>query len=177
MRIKTKLRLGLGLLFLLIVLLAAVATRSIYSLKNDTQNILHDNYNSLIYAKSMMRNLNDAENFNSKSFEKQLANQELNATEQGEKELNQQIRDKFDAYKEGNHSPELLKDVRISLLEMMEMNMQAIEIKSEFAEKTANQAILLIIFTGIACIFIAFNSLIKIPSCGFFPESTPSIST
>ncbi len=164
MRIKTKLRLGLGLLFLLIVLLAAVATTSIYSLKNDTQNILHDNYNSLIYAKSMMRNLNDAENFNSKSFEKQLANQELNATEQGEKELNQQIRDKFDAYKEGNHSPELLKDVRISLLEMMEMNMQAIEIKSEFAEKTANQAILLIIFTGIACIFIAFNSLIKIPS-------------
>jgi hypothetical protein len=103
----------------------------------------------------MMRNLNDAENFNSKSFEKQLANQELNATEQGEKELNQQIRDKFDAYKEGNHSPELLKDVRISLLEMMEMNMQAIEIKSEFVEKTANQAILLIIFTGIACIFIA----------------------
>ena len=164
MRIKTKLRLGFGLLFLLIVLLAAVATTSIYSLKNDTQNILHDNYNSLIYAKSMMRNLNDAENFNSKSFEKQLANQELNATEQGEKELNQQIRDKFDAYKEGNHSPELLKDVRISLLEMMEMNMQAIEIKSEFAEKTANQAILLIIFTGIACIFIAFNSLIKIPS-------------
>lgn len=164
MRIKTKLRLGLGLLFLLIVLLAAVATTSIYSLKNDTQNILHDNYNSLIYAKSMMRNLNDAENFNSKSFEKQLANQELNATEQGEKELNQQIRDKFDAYKEGNHSPELLKDVRISLLEMMEMNMQAIEIKSEFAEKTANQAILLIIFTGIPCIFIAFNSLIKIPS-------------
>ena len=107
MRIKTKLRLGLGLLFLLIVLLATVATTSIYSLKNDTQNILHDNYNSLIYAKSMMRNLNDAENFNSKSFEKQLANQELNATEQGEKELNQQIRDcKFSA-KSGHLRPKI----------------------------------------------------------------------
>ena len=164
MRIKTKLRLGFGLLFLLIVLLAAVATTSIYSLKNDTNNILHDNYNSLIYAKSMMQNLNDPENFNSKSFERKLANQELNATEQGEKELNQQIRDKFDTYKAGNHSSELLKDIRISLLEVMEMNMQAIEIKSDFAEKTANQAILLIVFTGIACVFIAFNSLIKIPS-------------
>lgn len=164
MRIKTKLRLGFGLLFLLIVLLAAVATTSIYSLKNDTNNILHDNYNSLIYAKSMMQNLNDPENFNSKSFERKLANQELNATEQGEKELNQQIRDKFDTYKAGNHSSELLKDIRISLLEVMEMNMQAIEIKSNFAEKTANQAILLIVFTGIACVFIAFNSLIKIPS-------------
>ena len=164
MRIKTKLRLGFGLLFLLIVLLAAVATTSIYSLKNDTNNILHDNYNSLIYAKSMMQNLNDPENFNSKSFERKLANQELNATEQGEKELNQQIRDKFDTYKAGNHSSELLKDIRISLLEVMEMNMQAIEIKSEFAEKTANQSILLIVFTGIACVFIAFNSLITIPS-------------
>ncbi|MEG0188844.1 MAG: histidine kinase dimerization/phospho-acceptor domain-containing protein, partial [Algoriella sp.] len=164
MRIKTKLRLGFGLLFLLIVLLAAVATTSIYSLKNDTNNILHDNYNSLIYAKSMMQNLNDPENFNSKSFERKLANQELNATEQGEKELNQQIRDKFDTYKAGNHSSELLKDIRISLLEVMEMNMQAIEIKSDFAEKTANQAILLIVFTGIACVFIAFNSLITIPS-------------
>ena len=164
MRIKTKLRLGFGLLFLLIVLLAAVATTSIYSLKNDTNNILHDNYNSLIYAKSMMQNLNDPENFNSKSFERKLANQELNATEQGEKELNQQIRDKFDTYKAGNHSSELLKDIRISLLEVMEMNMQAIEIKSNFAEKTANQAILLIVFTGIACVFIAFNSLITIPS-------------
>ena len=164
MRIKTKLRLGFGLLFLLIVLLAAVATTSIYSLKNDTNNILHDNYNSLIYAKSMMQNLNDPENFNSKSFERKLANQELNATEQGEKELNQQIRDKFDTYKAGNHSSELLKDIRISLLEVMEMNMQAIEIKSNFAEKTANQSILLIVFTGIACVFIAFNSLITIPS-------------
>ena len=164
MRIKTKLRLGFGLLLLLIVWLAAVATTSVYSLKNDTNNILHDNYNSLIYAKSMMQNLNDPENFNSKSFERKLANQELNATEQGEKELNQQIRDKFDTYKAGNHSSELLKDIRISLLEVMEMNMQAIEIKSDFAEKTANQAILLIVFTGIACVFIAFNSLITIPS-------------
>lgn len=164
MRIKIKLQLGLGLLFFLIVLLASVATLYMHSLKKDTQNILNDNYNSLIYAKGMMRSLNDKGSFNLKSFEEQLAKQEANATEQGEKELNRVIRNEFEAYKNNPENPELLKEIRASLLEVMEMNMQAIQIKSEFAEKTANQAILWVVMTGMACMFIALNSWITIPS-------------
>ena len=50
MKIKTKLTLGVGLLFFLIVLLVALGVRQLHTLANDTENILVDNYNSLDYS-------------------------------------------------------------------------------------------------------------------------------
>lgn len=164
MKIKTKLRLGLGLLFFLILLLSSVAAIYMYSLKNDTQNILNDNYNSLVYAKGMMRSMGDEDAVNLQLLAQCLEKQEKNATEQGEKELNELIRNRFEAYKTDPERKEILKDIRTAVLEVMEMNMQAIQIKSEFAEKTSDQAVLWILFTGAACIFIALNALLTLPS-------------
>jgi len=164
MKIKTKLRLGLGLLFFLILLLSSVATIYMYSLKNDTQNILNDNYNSLVYSKGMMRSMNDEAGMNLQLFSQCLAKQEANATEQGEKELNLLIRNAFEVYKEHPERKDALKEMKTAVLEVMEMNMQAIQIKSEFAEKTSDQAVLWILFTGAACIFIALNALLTLPS-------------
>lgn len=164
MKIKTKLRLGLGLLFFLILLLSSVAAIYMYSLKSDTQNILNDNYNSLVYAKGMMRSVGDREAVNVQLFGQYLVQQEANATEQGEKELNQLIRNRFEAYKKAPERKESLNEIRAAVLEVMEMNMQAIQIKSEFAEKTSDQAVLWILFTGAACIFIALNALLTLPS-------------
>jgi len=164
MKIKTKLRLGLGLLFFLILLLSSVAAIYMYSLKNDTQNILNDNYNSLVYAKGMMRSMGDEDAANLQLFAQCLEKQEKNATEQGEKELNALIRNRFEAYKTDPERKEILEDIKTAVLEVMEMNMQAIQIKSAFAEKTSDQAVLWILFTGAACIFIALNALLTLPS-------------
>ena len=49
MNIKTKLTYGIGLLFVLITLLGGLAIKNIHNVSDDTQNILADNYNSLLY--------------------------------------------------------------------------------------------------------------------------------
>ncbi len=59
MKIKTKLTLGVGLLFLLIILLSIVGAKYINELKADTENILVANYNSLEYSRNMLVALDD----------------------------------------------------------------------------------------------------------------------
>ena len=54
LKIKTKLTSGIGLLFTLIVLLGGVAVKNITDMSADTQNILADNYNSLLYSRRML---------------------------------------------------------------------------------------------------------------------------
>ena len=52
LKIKTKLRYGIGLLFAMIVLLGGLSVKNISDMSADTRNILADNYNSLLYLKS-----------------------------------------------------------------------------------------------------------------------------
>jgi hypothetical protein len=54
MKLKTKLTLGVGLLFLLIVLLSVIGSVYINKLKSDTEKILTANYNSLEFSKNML---------------------------------------------------------------------------------------------------------------------------
>ncbi len=164
MRIKTKLTLGVGLLFILIILLGSVGASYIHSLKKDTENILHDNYNSLLYAKTMLQTLDAQTDQALARFEEQLIKQENNATEQGEIDINAQIRHDFEAYRHDPLNLERLKTIRISVVQLMEMNMQAIETKSQYAETTAYQATIWIAITGTACFVIAFTLLINLPS-------------
>ena len=51
LKIKTKLTFGIGLLFTMIVLLGGLAVQNITDMSSDTQNILADNYNSLLYSR------------------------------------------------------------------------------------------------------------------------------
>lgn len=164
MRIKTKLTLGLGLLFILIVFLGGIGTVYIHFLKQDTRNILHDNYNSLLYAKSMLRALDQQGDRHLVQFEEQLRNQEHNATEVGEKEMNATLRKYFESYKLNGQQPSDLVQIREWLIEVMEMNMKAIELKSELANKTAVQATIWIAIAGGACVVIALVLLLNLPS-------------
>lgn len=57
MTIKTKLYLGLGLLFTLIIIVATMSVFYINALKKDTKNILAANYNTLEYSRDMFISL------------------------------------------------------------------------------------------------------------------------
>ena len=59
MKIKTKLNLGVGLLFLLIIILSLVGAFYIFSIKKDTENILKANYNTLEYSRNMLLSLDE----------------------------------------------------------------------------------------------------------------------
>jgi hypothetical protein len=89
MKIKTKLTLSAGLLFLMIVLLAAIGAKQINLLASDTKNILEANYNTLDYSRNMLKALDEIKSEHNAIpiFETNLENQQKNITEPGEAEF------------------------------------------------------------------------------------------
>lgn len=164
MKIKTKLTLGVGLLFLLILLLSAVGVKYSYDLKQETENILTSNYNTLQYARNMLVALEDSSEKTGHKFEVNLQKQENNISEIGEEEVTGELRSNFEAYQRNKSDKAVLSEIRTGIFRIMEMNMQAIERKSEVAKATAGRAAFLIAITGTMCFLIAFILLINLPS-------------
>lgn len=165
MKIKTKLTLGVGLLFLFIILLAVLGTVYINALNKDTQNILVANYNTLDYSRSMLIALD--ENITSetsvKKFSENLKKQQNNITEIGEKELTEKLVQDFEKVKSKPDDSRIYISVRKDLADIMLLNMQAIQRKSNIAKQTATDATWMIALTGTFCFMIAFILLINLP--------------
>lgn len=164
MNIKTKLTLGVGVLFLLIILLSVVGAKYINALKADTDNILVANYNSLEYSRNMLNALEEETDDAFMMFHINLQKQENNITEIGEAEITASIRKYFDAYLHNKSNDTLKGEIRKNIFEVMDMNMQAIQRKSEVAKETADKAVTWIAITGTMCFLIAFILLVNLPS-------------
>lgn len=166
MKIKTKLTLGVGLLFFLIVLLVALGVRQLHTLANDTENILVDNYNSLDYSRNMLKELDKIE-IDKQSPDKFLHYLELqsrNITEIGEKELTENLLEDSKAFAQQPNNKTVITLIRNDLNDIMKLNMDSIQRKSIVASQTADRAILWISITGSMCFIIAFTLLINLPS-------------
>jgi PAS domain S-box-containing protein len=164
MKIKTKLTLGVGLLFLLIILLSVVGAKYINELKSDTENILVANYNSLEYSRNMLTALEETTDKALQKFELNLIDQEKNLTEIGEPEVTTQIRIGFEYFKLNQYDSAYKSVIRKDIFRLMEMNMQAIQRKSEVAKATADKAVFWVAITGTLCFLIAFTLLVNLPS-------------
>jgi len=62
MKLKKKLSLGLGFLFVIIFALAIFCSYYIQKLSKESDNILRDNYESIVYSKKMFLALDDMKN-------------------------------------------------------------------------------------------------------------------
>ncbi|MCY0968604.1 HAMP domain-containing sensor histidine kinase [Chryseobacterium wangxinyae] len=166
MKIKTKLNAGVGLLFLMIIILSALGGWFIYQLKKDTQNILVANYNTLQYSRNMLLSLEEIERdpFSVKEFQKNLNLQSQNITESGEKEATRNIINHFSDLNKNRHDENLKSVIRKDIAELMQLNMNAIQIKSGIANTTAENAIAVISVAGTLCFLIAFTLMINLPS-------------
>ncbi len=164
MKIKTKLTLGVGLLFLLIILLSVVGATYSNKLKQDTENILVANYNTLEYSRIMLLSLEDSSEKALKKFEINLQNQEHNISEIGEKETTEDLRNNFEVYKQKKSDSLILGEIRKNIFTLMDLNMQAIQRKSEVAKETADKAVFWIALSGTMCFLIAFILLVNLPS-------------
>jgi len=164
MKIKTKLTLGVGLLFLLIILLSVMATVYINSLKSDTNNILQANYKSLEYTRNMFAALEENSPEAMQRFGSSLELEEQNITEIGEKEMASTIRADFNRLRTDTGNTGIKKDIRKSLALVMEMNMEGIQRKSAQAGKTATNASIYIAIAGSCCFLIAFVLLVNLPA-------------
>lgn len=149
MKVKNKLRLGFGFLFVIVLAFGAAALYSINQVSNSADIILKDNYKSLDYVRGMRaiidNNALPLNKANTASFYKLLKKEELNITEANEREAVLQLHTTFNQLQaEPNLS--LLRSGLINLrqhLQIIEsLNMDAIMRKNQIAKKTKDQATL-----------------------------------
>ena len=164
MKIKTQLTLGVGLLFLMIIILSAIGALYINALKKDTENILVANYKSLEYSNNMLLALEEDTHNSLSAFELNLKKQEQNISEIGEKETTKNLRKNFTKYAKNQSNFNFHKSVRSAIFKIMALNMQAIQRKSELAKRTAEAATVGIALAGVVCFLIAFILLVNLPS-------------
>jgi PAS domain S-box-containing protein len=167
MKIKTKLNLGVGLLFILIIILTLVSAFYIFSIKKDTENILKANYSTLEYSRNMLISLDEINSNAEKAitiFETNLNKQTSNVTEVGEDNATRNLERNFDLLKINKGNETLKSQIRLDIFEIMKLNMVAIKQKSDIAKHTAETANMWIAITGTLCFLIAFNLLINLPN-------------
>lgn len=167
MRIKTKLNLGVGLLFLMIIILSLVSAYSVFLIKQDTENILKSNYNTLEYSRNMIFALDGIKSGSKETiqnFEENLEKQTQNITEPGEKQATEKLKASF-ALLDKNNSDEAVKiQIRQDIFAIMKLNLDAIKQKSDIAKHSAETANLSIAIVGSLCFLIAFNLLVNLPN-------------
>ncbi|CAM3967427.1 ATP-binding protein [Flavobacterium sinopsychrotolerans] len=167
MKIKTKLNLGVGLLFLMIIILSLVAAFYIFSIKKDTENILKANYNTLEYSRNMLLSLDEINGNEEKAitiFETNITKQIANITEAGEDKATYNLQKNFDFLKKNRTDETLKSQIRQDIFKIMKLNMNAIKEKSDIAKHTAETANFWIAVTGTLCFLIAFNLLVNLPN-------------
>jgi PAS domain S-box-containing protein len=165
MRIKKKISLGIGLLFLLILVLSVVSVEQINRLASDSENILKNNHQTLEYVKEIQIVLNEFP-VSKNSFlviEEYIEKQKKNITEEGEEVLTSKIEHKINSLKKSPTDSSILKSIQADLLKVMSLNLDAIQSKSSVASRTSVKSILWISLLGSTCFLIALLMLIKLP--------------
>ncbi|WP_353720421.1 ATP-binding protein [Dyadobacter sp. 676] len=165
MKIKTKLRLGIGLLFAMITVLAVVGIRQVSLLSADSRNILVANHNSLQYTRQMLQALDELEVHAGALdvFKKNLEAQQKNITEIGERELTARLTDHFEKLRANVRDKGVIARIRSDALEIMRVNLDAINRKSHIAGQTAKSSMVWIGITGTLCFVIAFTLFVNLP--------------
>lgn len=149
MKLKSKIALALSFLFAAIVGIVVLSVYYINEISDDSENVLKDNYESLVYTQRIL------ETTDSTLMEENLRLQEKNVTEPGERELTSMLRKSFD---QGDQA-----EVKKLLFAIQDLNMKAIVVKSEIANRTASNASkYLLIVSTIVCIVI-FTFIVNFP--------------
>ena len=165
--VKKKIWLGTLFLFLLLLITGGVSIYFMAKLKRDGKNVLQANYESLSYCHSMQQQLNSISANYMRSitnFEQALKQQEGNITEQGEREATGNLRIRFNKLKKADTTGQNIHSIETEIQSILALNMNAIQRKSRLAEKTAEDALTIIITLGGFVFLIAFTFMINFPS-------------
>ncbi|MDR0792697.1 MAG: HAMP domain-containing protein [Chitinophagaceae bacterium] len=165
MKIKTKLILGTGLLFLMISVLTASSILFINKLSGDTKKILVANYNTIEYSRNMLNAMNNgiSDKENILLFQDNLVLQQHNVTETGEQELTDTLKADFQKLSQTPSDSILPHAIQKDITDIMLLNMQGIQHKSSIAQNTANRSILWITIVGTICFLLAFTIFVNLP--------------
>ena len=196
MTLKKKLTLGLGFLFLIIFVLVFFYSYNIGRLSSDAENILKDNYKSVVYAKNMISALEGTRTAVTRlvfyptgdqedsdyylklleagltEFETNRESQNANITEINEREYMATVNQGYALYDglcrrivKGERSQVLyfgeyqpaFENLRHAVNDISDLNMQAVERKSEMAKQDSAGIIKLMAGVATFCLILAFG--------------------
>lgn len=176
MKVKNKLRLGFGFLFLVVLLFGLITLFYINQISNSAKIILKDNYESLSFTRDMRTVLDEKDMpLDAKSaayFNSRLVKEEHNITEVGEAELVANLRTDFKLLQNKNISAAQLKlaerGARRYLRDIERVNMRAIELKNEKAHDSVKHASIFLGLAGTLMFLILFSFSVNFP--GFISD-------
>ncbi len=168
MNIKTKLRLGFGFLFVIVIAFGGISLYHINQISQRSKVVLKDNYESLIFVNEMRAILDDRfdpSNATQKAdFDKILQKEEGNVTETGEKNAVAALRRSFDQLSAPRTDRiNVLTEIRASLRNIEKINMNAIVRKNDSAQKATERASLFLGITALITFIILFSFIVNFP--------------
>ncbi len=172
MNIKTKLRLGFGFLFVIVIAFGGISLYHINEISTRSKVVLKDNYKSLVYVNEMRVELDKQNGVineqNKSAFNQVLKDEENNVTEKGEANAVLGLRKAFEELTSPHISiaakTNAMTQLRLQLRTIDEVNMNAIVRKSESAQKATERATLYLGITAFVCFLILFTFIVNFPS-------------
>ncbi|MES2456421.1 MAG: ATP-binding protein [Bacteroidota bacterium] len=171
MKIKTKLRLGFGFLFVVVIFFGAVSLHYMDKISVSSKVILKDNYESLRYTREMRAILDDSELPLSKTASDKLADQLMkensNVTEKGEGDAVEGLTEAFQQLTATGTSPVAqrlaLKKMNLQLRIIDDLNMKAIVRKNDAAQQSVENAATYLMFAASLCFIVLFSFSVNFP--------------
>ncbi|MES2266824.1 MAG: ATP-binding protein [Bacteroidota bacterium] len=172
MKVRTKLRLGFGFLFLVVLFFGATALFYIRDISDNSKVILKNNYESLSFTRGMRGVLDNNDLPLNKhainDFNIYLAKQERNVTEHGEAYATRKVRVGLNLLMQGDKTNAIgLKEAvlytRQALNDIERLNMQAIVRKDNNARASVSRATLFLGLVGTFTFLVLFSFSVNFP--------------
>ncbi|MCD8739159.1 ATP-binding protein [Mucilaginibacter roseus] len=172
MKIKTKLRLGFGFLFAVVIFFGALSLFYINEIAKSSQVILKDNYETLRYIREMRRVLDEQSlplnKASADKFGQSLLKERNNITETGEREAVERLTAAFSKITiPGTTATQLEateRQIRATLMDIEDVNMRAIVRKHAAAQASVQKTTVLLGFAGTITFLILFSFSVNFPS-------------
>jgi NtrC-family two-component system sensor histidine kinase KinB len=171
MKIKTKLLLGFGFLFVVVIFFGGISLYYMNKISVSSKVILKDNYESLRFARSMRSIIDDNElplgATAALQFDDQLRREKQNVTEKGEGKAVEELEAAFRVMTEtragvASHKAALRK-AQVQLRRIDELNMNAIVRKNADAQKGVEKAATYLMTAAALCFIILFSFSVNFP--------------
>jgi NtrC-family two-component system sensor histidine kinase KinB len=171
MKIKNKIRLGFGFLFLVVIFFGAISLYNMNKISVSSKVILKDNYESMKFVRSMRTILDDNQLPLSGAALAQLSAQlrleSNNITESGEGQAVASLGRIFQKLTvvglDFETQRQAVRQAYLQLRLIDELNMNAIVRKNDAAHKNVELAASYIIFSASTCLIILFSFIVNFP--------------
>jgi len=171
MKIKTKLRLGFGFLFMVVLLFGIISLYYMNQISVSAKVILKDNYETLSYTREMRSILDQhdlplPENARLR-FLNNLRLEKRNLTEAGEGQAAAAIQKAFELLTDPSASvwqqKAALSAIRTQLMTIDRLNMAAIVRKNDRAQHAVEKASLYLVTAASFCFLVLFSFIVNFP--------------